>query len=351
MNKKITTSIAPPNGNGRPTAKEVASRCGVSIATVSRVLNANTKNNFSVRPELYEKITRTAQQLGYRPNLAARNLVRQRTNMISFLGCNTTFGFPTNIYQPACEAMIRLFQDRNYTICTAAANLEKDHTELPPWRVDGVIVIQECSSDTIEEMERIQLPYVVINGVGGASGSSVVPDDVDATQRAINHLLKLGHQRIAYAGPSPIHRSHASVGQRYQTYLSELDAAGLKPVLGSETTFTSGLDFLVSTALKQKATAILAYDHVIAMKLIHDANTLNIRIPEQLSLMCFNDESICDLVVPPLTTVGVPSHEMGKIAAELLLKKIESPQEALVPECVKLQEDLVIRSSTARPAD
>ncbi|MHC5214922.1 MAG: LacI family DNA-binding transcriptional regulator, partial [Planctomycetota bacterium] len=220
--------------------------------------------------------------------------------------------------------MIRLLQDRNYTICTAAADLEKDHTELPPWRVDGVVVIQECSSDTIEEMERIQLPYVVINGVGGASCSSVVPDDVDATQRAINHLLKLGHQRIAYAGPSPIHRSHASVGYRYQTYLSELDAAGLKPVLGSETTFTSGLDFLVSTALKQKATAILAYDHVIAMKLIHDANTLNIRIPEQLSLMCFNDESICDLVVPPLTTVGVPSREMGKIAAELLLKKIES---------------------------
>jgi LacI family transcriptional regulator len=65
--------------------------------------------------------------------------------------------------------------------------------------------------------------------------------------------------------------------------------------------------------------------------------------------MCFNDESICDLVVPPLTTVGVPSREMGKIAAELLLKKIESPQEALVPECVKLKEDLVIRSSTARP--
>jgi LacI family transcriptional regulator len=271
--------------------------------------------------------------------------------MICFLGCNTTSGWPTNIYQPACEAAIRLLQGHNYTVCMAAASLKDDHTELPPWRVDGVVVIQECSPETIDEMERIQLPYVVINGVGGASCSSVVPDDVDATRRAINHLLKLGHQRIAYATPSPKHRSHASVGQRYQTYISELNAAGLKPVLSSEAAFTSGIDFLVSSVLKQKATAILAYDHVIAMKIIHDANILRIKIPEQVSLLCFNDESICALVVPPLTTVGVPSLEMGKIAAELLLKKIESPQEEFASECVRLQEDLVIRSSTARPPD
>ena len=164
MKKGITQNSIPPNG--RPTAREVASQCGVSIATVSRVLNGNTKNNFSVRTELYEKITHTAEKLGYRPNLAARNLVQQRTQMISFLGCNTTFGWPTNIYQPACETAIRLLQERNYTICTAAANLEKDNTELPPWRIEGVIVIQECSPETIDEMERTQLPYVVVNGVG-----------------------------------------------------------------------------------------------------------------------------------------------------------------------------------------
>lgn len=337
------------SSNGRPTAREVASRCGVSVATVSRVLNGNTKNNFSVRQELFDKITHTAQKLGYRPNLAARNLAQQRTHIISFLGCNTTFGWPTNIYQPAFEAAIRLLQSRDYNVCLAAQNLERDNTELPPWRVDGVIVVQECSPETIDEMERIQLPYVVINGVGGPSCSSVVPDDVDATQRAIGHLLDLGHRRIAYAGPSPKHRGHASVGQRYKTYLSELSANGLEPISGHEAPFTSGLDFLVSAVLKQKATAIVAYDHVIAMKILHDANILNIQIPAQVSLICFNDESICDLVVPPLTTVGVPSRQMGQVAAELLLKQIQSPQENHPPECIKLQEDLIIRSSTAEP--
>jgi DNA-binding LacI/PurR family transcriptional regulator len=336
------------NTTVRPTAREIASRCGVSVATVSRVLNSNYKNGFSVRKELHQKITKLAEELGYRPNLAAQNLAQQKTNIIAFLGLNTTFGWPTNIYQLTCETAIRLFQSNGYNICTAAPNLERDNTELPPWRVDGVVVLQECSQETIEEMERIQLPYVVVNGVGGPSCSSVVPDDVDATRRAINHLLDLGHKCIAYAGPSPEHRHHASTGHRHSTYLSELNAKGLEPISGHETLFTSGLDFLVSSVLKQKATAIIAYDHVIAMKILHDANILNIEIPRQVSLICFNDEKLCDLVVPPLTTVGVPSAKMGRVAAETLLKKIESPEEA-IPECVKLQEDLVIRSSTAEP--
>lgn len=333
----------------RPTAREIASQCGVSVATVSRVLNGNYKNGFSVRKELHTQITEMAEKLGYRPNLAARNLVQQRTHIIAFLGCNTSFGWPSNIYQLTCETAIRLLQRKGYNVCTSAPNLEQDNTELPPWRVDGVIVLQECSPETIEEMERISLPYVVINGVGGASCSSVVPDDVDATHRAIDHLLELGHSRIAYAGPSPDHRGHASVDDRHRTYLEVLEQRGLPVISGHDELFTSGLDLLVSAVLKQKATAIIAYDHVIAMKILHDAHILNIEIPRQVSLMCFNDESLCDLVVPPLTTVGVPSRQMGQVAAELLLEQIESPKERRFPGCIKLQEDLIIRSSTAVP--
>ncbi len=335
----------------RPTAREIASQCGVSVATVSRVLNGNFKNGFSVRKELHAQITEIADKLGYRPNLAARNLAQQRTNIIAFLGCNTSFGWPTNIYQLTCETAIRLLQGRGYNVCTSAPNLERDNTELPPWRVDGVIVLQECSPETIDEMERIGLPYVVVNGVGGASCSSVVPDDVDATKRAVRHLLELGHRRIAFAGPSPDHRHHASVGDRHRTYLNELSKHGLDPIAGHGEMFTSGLDFLVSAVLKQKATAVIAYDHVIAMKILHDANVLNIEIPRQVSLMCFNDESLCDLVVPPLTTVGVPSRQMGERAAELLLEQIESAKEHRSGGCIKLQEDLIIRSSTAEPCN
>jgi LacI family transcriptional regulator len=332
-----------------PTVREIASHCGVSTATVSRVLNGNYANGFSVRKEVHNLIMNVADELGYRPNLAARNLVQRQTRIVGFLGCNTTFGWPSNIYQTAIEAAIRLLQGRGYNVCIAAPNLEQDNTELPPWRVDGVIVLQECSPETLEEMERIKLPHVVINGKGGESCSSVVPDDIDAMHRAVEHLVKLGHRRIAYAGPTPEHRKHSSIQERHETYLSELKERGIEPITGHNAVFTSALDFLMSAVQKQNATAIIAYDHVIALKLLHDAHILNIEIPRQVSLICFNDEYLCDMVMPPLTTVGVPSRQMGKMAAEMLLRQIEAPRTERPIEQVKVQEDLVVRASTAEP--
>lgn len=332
-----------------PTVREIASHCGVSVATVSRVLNGNYAHGFSVRKEVHNLITQVADELGYRPNLAARNLVQRQTKIIGFLGCNTVYGWPSNIYQNTIEAAIRLLQGRGYNVCIAAPNLERDHTELPPWKVDGVIVLQECSPETIEEMERIRLPYVVVNGPGGLSCSSVMPDDIDAMKRAIDYLRGLGHTRIAYAGPTPDHRQHASIQERHDTFLSELRAQGLEPIVSSSGVLTSALDFLVSVVTRQDATAVVAYDHVIALKLLHDAHILGIEIPKQVSLLCFNDEYLCDMVMPPLTTIGVQSRQMGKVAAEMLLRQIESPQKERTAESIKIQQDLVIRASTTGP--
>ncbi|MCE5185237.1 MAG: LacI family transcriptional regulator [Planctomycetaceae bacterium] len=336
---------------GVPTVREIASHCGVSVATVSRVLNGNYAHGFSVRKEVHNMITQVADELGYRPNIAARNLVQRQTKVIAFLGCNTVYGWPTNIYQNTIEAAIRLLQGRGYNVCMTAPNLERDRTELPPWRVDGVIVVQECSPETIEEMERIRLPYVVVNGKGGPHCSSVAPDDIDATRRALDYLRALGHTRIAYAGPTPDHRQHASISERHETYLAELQSQGLEPITGHNGVLTSALDFLVSAVRKQNATAIICYDHVIALKLLHDAQILNIEIPRHVSLICFNDEYLCSMVMPPLTTIGVQSRQMGKVAAELLLKQIEVPRNERTTESVKIQQEIVVRASTAGPPD
>jgi LacI family transcriptional regulator len=105
---------------------------------------------------------------------------------------------------------------------------------------------------------------------------------------------------------------------------------------------------LASAVIKHHATAILAYDHIEAMRILHGANMLEIQIPKQVSLLCFNDEYLCSIVAPPLTTVAVPSRQMGQIAANLLLKRLQSPSESH-PECVKLSQDIIVRSSTAMP--
>jgi DNA-binding LacI/PurR family transcriptional regulator len=97
--------------------------------------------------------------------------------------------------------------------------------------------------------------------------------------------------------------------------------------------------------LKQHAD-LLAYDHIEAMRILQGAHTLEIPIPSQVSMVCFNDEYLCSIVTPPLTTVAVPSRQMGQIAANMLLKHLQSPVD-FHPECVKLQQSLIVRASTA----
>jgi LacI family transcriptional regulator len=210
--------------------------------------------------------------------------------------------------------------------------------------------MQECSRQTIDAMEKARLAYVVINGISGPSGSSIIPDDIDAARRALGHLIELGHRRIAYAGPTSGHKKHRSIEDRHNTYLSELSERGLEPIPGHDTVFRSAPAFLASVVLKHQATAILAYDHVEALKLLHGAHTLDIQIPRQVSLICFNDEYLCSIVTPALTTIGVPLRQMGRLAAEKLLKGIESPQDYR-PECIKLSQDLKIRASTIPPLE
>jgi len=332
-----------------PTVREIATQCGVSNATVSRVLNGNYSNGFSVRQEVRELITQIAEEMGYRPNLAAKNLVQRQTRIISILGYNTVFGWPSNIYQLTTEEAVRFLQDHEYDICTTAPNLIRDDTELPPWRVDGIIVLQECSPRTIEQMEKMHLPYVVINGVSGPSGSVVIPDDIESTRQAIQYLLDLGHRRIAYAGTTPEHRKHMSIPDRHSTYLDELRKHGLDPVRGHDRIFRNPQEFLATVVGREKATAIVAYDHVVAIKILHDAPLCNIQIPDQVSLMCFNDEYMCDIVKPALTTIGAPSRQMGKLAAQILLKQIELLACERKGQTIKLKQHLIVRSSTTRP--
>ena len=332
-----------------PTIRDIARRCGVTPATVSRVLNGNYSNNFSLVKDRQEQILQVAAKLGYRPNFVAKSLVRRKTSAVGIIGKNTICNWPGDMYQKIVEAAIRIFQESKYDVFSFEPNLERDATELPPWRVDGIVVIQECSQDTLDQMEKLHMPYVVINGAGGPGACQVIPDDIKATRRAISHLYYLGHRRIAYAGPTREHRNHISIQERYETYLREMNEYGLECISGYDSVFLSAPDFLERAVLKEGATAILAYDHIVAMKILHNAPLYDIQIPEQVSLMCFNDEYFCDIVKPPLTTMGIPSRKMGELAAQLLLKQIETPEEERVVECIKLPEELTIRASTVKP--
>lgn len=126
---------------------------------------------------------------------------------MAILGCDVALGWLGNIYQAVIDACVRTLHAGGYNICLTVPNLEENRCELPPWKVDGAIVLQEYSPETIEAMERVNLPYVVINGIGGSCCSSVIPDDIGATKRALCHVEE--HLRNLYSimGLRPLQKS------------------------------------------------------------------------------------------------------------------------------------------------
>ena len=135
---------------------------------------------------------------------------------------------------------------------------------------------------------------------------------------------------------------------RHDTYVKELNACGLTAIKGHEEPFTSAVDYLKSAVIKQRATSVITYGHMSALNIMQAAHSLGIAIPRELSLIAFCDEHAASIMSPGLTFIDLGSREMGLIAAEMLLGKIENPEQAQ-PRNVKVQEKLVFRDTTARP--
>lgn len=360
--------------NGIPSLEDVAKRAGVSKSTVSKILNNRLTNGFSVKTEVRLRVIETAKKLNYRPNLIAKSLTMQSTRMIHLLGGNHALRDLGNIYQTVVNHITQVMDatSKGYDVTVDMSRHAPDTSEMPAWRIDGAIILAKCTPATMNEIVRSGTPYVVVNGVCPESGFSVVPDDIGGTRQAVGYLRDLGHRKIAYSGPLPsipgreqpdryenaefkdfglevdVMISHSSLKDRYETYMSEMLSAGLEPMADFEGLYGTAENYLKKMVLENGVTAILVYGHMGALNLMQAAHSLGISIPEQLSLMCFCDEYANRVMSPGLTFIDLCSEKMGRIAAELLLQQIENPA-GLKPQRVVLQENLVIRNTTAGP--
>jgi LacI family transcriptional regulator len=337
------------SGGSSVTLKEVASRAGVSKSTVSRVLNNRLGEGFSVSEKLRRRVIGAARELHYRPNLVARSLANTDSRMISVFGDVHALSKFGNIFQAAVNSLAESLgaAPEKFDVIVDVSVHKPESSELPFWSICGAVVLGRCSSVTMGQLELAGVPYVVINGPCGASGCSVVPDDIDGMRKAVRHLIELGHRRIAYAGPLPGHSvGHSSLEDRRRTYLSELAGSGLSAIDGHNETLESAAGFLKSVVLGRGATAIIAYGQIEGLNLMQAAQGLGISVPEQLSLICFGDEYACNVMSPGLTFVDLQSEQMGRLAAKLLLRQIRSVDEPR-REVVTLPERLIIRESTA----
>jgi DNA-binding LacI/PurR family transcriptional regulator len=335
--------------SGIPNLNDVAKEAGVSKSTVSRILNNRLGNGFSVKEEVRIKVIEVARKLNYRPNLIAKSLTMRSTQMIHIFGGNHALSDMGNIYQTVVNNITQVMDSlsKGYDVTVDMSRHAPDTSEMPAWRIDGAIILARCTDATREEIIQMGIPYVVVNGTFPEAGFSVVPDDVGGTRLAMEHLRQLGHTKIAYSGPLPPYLAdHSSLRDRHDTYLSQMQSYGLEPIFSDDETLRSAEDYLKETVFEKGATAILAYGHMGALNLLQAAHTLEIAVPDRLSLMCFCDENANRVMSPGLTFIDLGSEKMGKVAAELLLDQIQQPGR-VKPQRIVLPEKLVIRGTTA----
>ncbi len=168
-------------------------------------------------------------------------------------------------------------------------------------------------------------------------------------RRAVEHLAQLGHRRIAYANARTTYLAHYSVAERHKTLVCAAQELGIELVRGHEMPFVAATEFLQDEVLEQKATAIVTYDHQIAVTLMGAANALGMHVPRDFSLICFNDVFPVSVLPTPLTAVSVPGREMGRISASQLLNNLAAAETSHAAKVIRVPEDLIVRRSTGAP--
>jgi DNA-binding LacI/PurR family transcriptional regulator len=338
----------------------VARRCSVSQSTVSRVLNNSKHGRFSVSTAVRDKILKVAQELNYRPSIAARNLTVSKTNLVAVLGVAGIWSDRVGPLEEAVGALAKLLDQSGYEICVQFMSLRHGPFQLPPLRVDGVVAVGPTSVADLEVLDGSGIPYVSLDGVVAGRGSQVVPDDAGGTRMALRHLVELGHRRIAYLDHPSVDATQLSVFARRDAFMQaarelqfeipKVEVPSLSGLLPWDSYYEP---FLRRTVIEGKATAVLAYSHYGALSLLRTAHDLGLSVPKEFSLVCFNNEPVISLSIPSLTAVDVPSAAMGEAAAQILLEEMSRDElngdGPMKPVCRKLEERLIVRESTTTP--
>ncbi|WP_406851099.1 LacI family DNA-binding transcriptional regulator [Herbaspirillum huttiense] len=330
----------------RPSIKQVAHLAGVSIATVSRLLNKPG----SVSAETAEKIHRSIAELGFRPNFTGRNLRAGNSRTVGVVVptlSNTVFAQCLQGIELAARAL-------DYSVMfTTTEYLPEDESAavelLLGHRVDGVIltVADAGANATLDLLERERIPFVLAynqlaaaaadaDAEGATHRASVSVDNRAAACDAVSHLIGLGHRRIQMLSG----RFNASdrAMQRYCGYLDAMQAAGLAPLPAIEVerhTLTAATDYqqMMADPL-HRPTALFCSNDLLALSAMRDLRALGLQVPEDISVMGFDGIPVGALMQPVLASVVQPSEQIGDVALRTLVDAIERalPAAAAVEE-------------------
>jgi LacI family transcriptional regulator/LacI family repressor for deo operon, udp, cdd, tsx, nupC, and nupG len=334
-----------------PTISDVASLAGVAKSTVSAVLN----HKDTIKDSTRRNVLRAIDELHYRPSRSAqrgfRHVPQRSLSFIIKEAANT-------YYAEVFAGIQEVAAERGYLVFVSSSEgqYEVEHRiveQCMEREIDGVLIAPVRHEDTdlshIFELKRQSIPFVLLERVQGVPASLVDVDNVKGSADAVRYLIEQGHSRIVhFAGPeySEHSRSRAEgVRRAFSHSHLKFDDSMLVPCGDShEQGYQTGLQYF-GAKKKNRPTAVTCYNDLAALGLIAALRELRIDVPNDVSVIGFDDLKLLELFPQKLTTVRVPKFEMGRRAAEMLIRDIESKAK-VTPEKVLLETRLMIRETT-----
>ncbi|MCG3208130.1 MAG: Catabolite control protein A [Anaerolineae bacterium] len=327
------------------TLRDVARKAGVSIKTVSRVVN----NQSEISEDTRQRVQDVIDELGYRPNLIARGLVTQRSFTVGLIFPDITNPFFPEVARGVQDTARA--RDYNTLLCNSDESQQEELRTLHSLAAQGVdgIIIFPCyhTGDNLTTFAEQYRPVISVNSrYDDPNISMILSDNYGGSKQAVEHLIGRGHRHIAMLAGLEISPLRA---QRVLGFLDIMAAHGL-PLPDSR--LTSGLPMVDSgyeRALQlltddPQITAIVAYNDLLALGAMNACKKLGRRIPADCAIIGFDDIQLASLVTPTLTTIRLDKYDIGRQAMIRLLEMLDNPDATYPP--IHLGAELVIREST-----
>lgn len=332
------------------TIKDIAEKLNVSVATVSRAM----RNSPEIKKETKLAVLQMAKEMDYHPNLLASSLSSKRSNIIGivvptinrYFWSNSIAGIENIAYEKGYKVMI--FQsgesyEKEAAIVETLANS----------RVDGIIIAFSKETKNFDHIQHIierGIPVVMYERTcESVQTSKIKTDDISGAREMANHLILAGKKHIAYiGGPMAL----GVCRDRYEGFRTALEQASIpirKELVIALDDFTFELaGEALETLWKRdpKPDAIFCFADILAIGVLHKAQKMGIKVPEELAIGGFGNDITGRFITPSITTMSQPSFEMGEMAAQIILDAVESDEEVVMVEERLIVPTLIVREST-----
>ncbi|WP_426452432.1 LacI family DNA-binding transcriptional regulator [Paenibacillus sp. S-38] len=333
------------------TIYDIAKRANVSPMTVSRVIN----NSASIKESTRARVEEAIRELEYVPNKQARSLTSKETRLVALVIPDISNPFFTNIARGAEDKA----QQLGYQFILGNTDENKDKEAmymnmLMSTGVDGVLIVPagDDSAVNLKKLVKRKIPFVYADRtVDSVPADSITGDNLITTRQLVQHLIELGHRRICLInGPGDL----SNARERAQAFRDTLVLSGIEPNPAymiethfKQNNFDEIFAKLASLQQDERPTAIVAANNFIGVNTLRALRSLGIRVPEDISVACFDDPDIIPDYNPFLTVAKQPAYDMGYIGMQLLIERVQSEAPTASRKIV-LPSELMVRTSTSR---